>query len=214
MSIPQFTESNHSLIKALANCSDLELLSKFQDYPEQGKYFTAIFCRYGQIVHSVIGKAKLSPLESDYLFALTWRDFFYELRGLALNIAQESPLNSLQNWLIYNTGFCIKEKKLPPVEKINYNLQLVPPPLWCYLGSALDNLPPLLRFILVACDNFRWSHTRLITYLQAEGETISQQDIKIYLNRAYEMIESILPEDIRLIYLNSSLNHKYFDDLL
>lgn len=198
-----FPESNHSLLKSLANCNDLDLLDKFQSYPEQGKFFAALFCRYGQVIYSLIASTPLCPVERDYLFALIWREFFYEMRSISLGNSLEPELNSLQNWLIYSTGCYLKEKKLPPVETIKYNLQTAPPPLWCYLEPALDTLTPEMRFILVATDNFHWSRARITAYLQAEGENITPEDIQLYLDRAYEVVKSALPEDIRLIYLDS-----------
>jgi hypothetical protein len=82
--IPHFSESNHPIVKSLFHHSDQELLTLFQRYPEQGKYFTAIFCRYSPIVFTLIRHSARSPVQADYLFALTWRHIFYELRGLDL----------------------------------------------------------------------------------------------------------------------------------
>jgi hypothetical protein len=51
---PNFSEFNHPVVKSLFHHSDQELLTLFQNHPDQGRFFTAIFCRYAQIVHSLI----------------------------------------------------------------------------------------------------------------------------------------------------------------
>ncbi|MFM6756789.1 MAG: sigma-70 family RNA polymerase sigma factor, partial [Dolichospermum sp.] len=49
MQIPYFPHINHPLVKSLFDHSDQELLTLFQEYPDSGKYFTMIFCRYSSI---------------------------------------------------------------------------------------------------------------------------------------------------------------------
>ena len=87
MQIPHFPEANHPLVKSLFHHSDQELLSLFQQYPDYGKYFTVIFCRYSPIVYTLIRHSARSPVQDDYLFALIWRNIYYELGGLNLNQA-------------------------------------------------------------------------------------------------------------------------------
>lgn len=199
MRIPEFIEANHPLILSLRHQSDQELLRQYQEFPEQGKFFAAIFYRYQPIVYSLITQAVVNPEISNYLLAASWRQFFYELRGLVINL--ESPLNSLQDWLIYHTNVYLKQVQLPEI--ITYDIYKTPPPLWCYVQEGLDSLHPLLRFILVMTEKFNWTQTRLASYLQAEGETISVGEIVYCLEQAYQYLESNLPEDIRLIYLDS-----------
>lgn len=205
MQIPHFPETNHPLIKALSHQSDQELLTLFQNYPDQGKYFTAIFCRYSPIVHTLIRHSARSPVQADYLFALTWRHIYYELGGLDLRQGDDPALNSFQNWLINVTAVCINEAELPGVESIHYSLQAAPPPLWCYLEQALEQLQPVLRLIVLMAQTFHWSETRIAAYLQAEGETISPADVKVWLQQGYYLLETALPEDIRQIYLYDQL---------
>jgi len=135
--IPHFSESNHPLVKSLFHYSDRELVTLFQRYPEQGKYFTAIFCRYSPIVYTLIRHSARSPVQADYLFALTWRHIFYELRGMDFIKEAASESNTFQSWLINMTAVCINQAELPPVESIHYSLQAAPPPLWCYLGGSI-----------------------------------------------------------------------------
>ncbi|MEH1853628.1 MAG: sigma-70 family RNA polymerase sigma factor [Nostoc sp.] len=201
MQIPHFTEANHPLVKSLFHHSDHELLTLFQRYPDAGKYFTVIFCRYSPIVYTLIRHSARSPVQADYLFALTWRHIYYELGGLKLTDSEsgEEAL-TMQNWLINMTAFCINEIKLPPTEAIHYSLQATSPPLWCYVEQALDQLPPILRLIVLMSQTFHWSETRIAAYLQAEGEAIAPSVVANFLQEGYLMLEDKLPADIRAIY--------------
>jgi hypothetical protein len=201
MQIPHFPEANHPLVKSLFHHSDHELLTLFQQNPDAGKYFTVIFCRYSPIVYTLIRHSARSPVQADYLFALTWRHIYYELGGLNLT-ASESGEEALtmQNWLINMTAFCINEIKLPPTEAIHYSLQATSPPLWCYVEQALEQLPPVLRLIVLMAQTFHWSETRIAAYLQAEGEAIAASEVANFLQEGYRMLEDKLPTDIRAIY--------------
>jgi hypothetical protein len=199
--IPHFSESNHPIVKSLFHHSDQELLTLFQRHPEQGKYFTAIFCRYSPIVYTLIRHSARSPVQAEYLFALTWRHIFYELSGLDLRDESTPGTSSFQNWLINMTAFCINQADLPPVEEIHYDLKAAPPPFWCYLEQALEQLQPVMRLMVIMAQTFHWSETRLAAYLQAEGEVVSPAQVKNQLQKGYQALETALPEDIRLIYL-------------
>jgi len=198
---PRFAECNHPAIKSLFRHSDRELLTLFQQHPEQGKYFTAIFCRYSPIVYTLIAHSARSPVQAEYLFALTWRHIHYEMRGLDLRSSGEGDPSSFQNWLINMTALCINQAEVPPVESIHYNLAAAPPPLWCYLEQALELLPPVARLAVVMAQTFHWSPTRIAAYLQAEGDLLSPAQVQEYLERGYELLEQQLPADIRSIYL-------------
>ncbi|OYD92273.1 RNA polymerase subunit sigma-70 [Nostoc sp. 'Peltigera membranacea cyanobiont' 210A] len=206
MQIPHFPEANHPLVKSLFHHSDHELLTLFQRYPDAGKYFTVIFCRYSPIVYTLIRHSARSPVQADYLFALTWRHIYYELGGLKLTDSEsgEEAL-TMQNWLINMTAFCINEIKLPPTEAIHYSLQATSPPLWCYVQQALDQLPPVLRLIVLMAQTFHWSETRIAAYLQAEGEAIAPYEVANFLQEGYRMLEDKLPTDIRAIYFGEDL---------
>lgn len=199
----RFPESNHPLVKSLFHHSDRELVTLFQHHPEQGKYFTAIFCRYYPIVYTLIGHSARSPVQADYLFALTWRHMFYEMRGLELHNDGVGESNSFQSWIINMTALCINQVVVPPVESINYHLKDASPPLWCYLEQSLDRLPPAIRLILIMAQTFHWSETRIAAYLQAEGDRVSPAQVRATLNQGYQMLESSLPLDIAQIYLGS-----------
>ncbi|MEW6495179.1 MAG: sigma-70 family RNA polymerase sigma factor [Cyanobacteriota bacterium] len=201
MQIPHFPESNHPIVKSLFHHSDQELLTLFQRHPEQGKYFTAIFCRYSPIVYTLIRHSARSPVQAEYLFTLTWRHIFYELSGLDLRQDTELGSNSFQNWLINQTAFCINQADLPPVEEIHYDLKAAPPPFWCYLEQALEKLQPVMRLMVIMSQTFHWSETRIAAYLQAEGEVMSPAQVKVQLQKGYQFLEDALPEDIRQIYL-------------
>ncbi len=202
MQIPSFPEANHPLVKSLFHHSDDELLTLFQQYPDAGKYFTVIFCRYSPIVYTLIRHSARSPVQADYLFALTWRHIYYELGGLNLTRPDSGEESlTMQNWLINMTAFCINEIKVPPTEAIHYSLEATSPPLWCYVEQALDQLPPILRLIVLMSQTFHWSDTRIAAYLQAEGEAIAPNEVANFLQEGYRMLEDKLPTDIRAIYL-------------
>lgn len=201
----QIPESSHPLVKSLFHHKDQELLTLFQNYPDQGKYFVAIFCRYGLIVYTLIRHSVRSPVQADYLFSQTWRHIFYEMRPLNLREQENTEGGTtLQNWLINITAVCINQAELPPVESIQYSLSAAPPPLWCYVGLVLDRMEPLLRLILVMAQTFHWSETRISAYLQAEGESVSPNEVKELLKGGYRTLEENLPADIREIYFNET----------
>ncbi|MEH2316444.1 sigma-70 family RNA polymerase sigma factor [Nostoc sp.] len=207
MQIPHFPEANHPLVKSLFHHSDDELLTLFQRYPDAGKYFTVIFCRYSPIVYTLIRHSARSPVQADYLFALTWRHIYYELGGLHLTDSEsDEQALTMQNWLINMTAFCINEIKLPPTEAIHYSLQATSPPLWCYVEQALDQLPPVLRLMVLMAQTFHWSETRIAAYLQAEGEAIAPNEVANSLQEGYRMLEEKLPTDIRAIYFGEYLS--------
>ncbi|MEB3288786.1 MAG: sigma-70 family RNA polymerase sigma factor [Leptolyngbya sp.] len=204
--IPYFPESDHYLVQSLQHLSDRELVSLFQRHPEAGRYFTAIFCRYNPMVYTLIRHSARSPVQADYLFALTWRHILHELNGLDCPTAEatedsQKPF-TLQNWLVNVTALCINHAVIPEVESIHYSLAQASPPFWCYLEQALDQLPPLERLVLVLALTFRWSEARIVAYLRAEGEKITTADVRQTLDQAYQHLEEVLPEDIRIIYLN------------
>lgn len=200
MRIPHFPEANHRLVKSLFHYSDRDLLTLFQRYPEQSKYFITIVCRYSPIVYTLISHSARSPVQGDYLFGLTWRHIFYEMRGLVLPPEDEGETSSFQNWLINMTALCLNQFDLPPVEAINYNLHDAPPPLWCYLEQALELIAPDLRLMLIMSENYRWSETRIAAYLQAEGQLCTPAEVKQKLEKAQILLEKSLPEDLKIIY--------------
>ncbi len=203
MSLPTFAESKHPLIQSLAQRSDQELLSLFQQHPDVGQYFVTLFCRYSGLVYRVVQHAAKSPVQTDYLFALAWRHVFNELSGVDLNDVQKVG-GGFQGWLLAAIAACINTVKLPPVEEIHYDIQSASPPFWCYLDRALDELPPTTRLIIVMAQTFNWSETRISAYLQAEGEILPPAEIRRQLETGYRILETRLPEDIRSIYLANS----------
>lgn len=208
MQIPHFPECHHPIVKSLFHCSDHELLRRFQQHPDAGQYFVAIFCRYSPMVYTLIRHSARSPVQADYLFALTWRHIQRELGGLDLFEGAPphatEPAVTLQSWLINVTAACINQVVLPEIESIHYSLEAVSPPLWCYVEQALDRLPPMQRLIVVMAQTFRWSETRIAAYLQAEGERIAPAEVRVQLQDAYQQLEAVLPDDIRAIYLADS----------
>ena len=197
--LPPLPEIHHPKIQALFQKSDHELVTLFQRYPEEGQYFAAIFCRYGQVLYTLIGTATRSPVQSDYLFVKTWEYIYHEMRVLDLRVT--TPRLSLQSWLINIAAMMINRAEVPPVEEIQYSLKDTPPVFWCYLNQALNQMKGNLRLILLLSQTFQWSHTRIAAYLHAEGENISASDVKQLLVKAYQALEEAMPADIRDIYL-------------
>lgn len=227
MQIPNFPECDRDLIKPLTDLSDYELVDNLQRSPAEGKYFTALFCRYSPVVYSLIRHSAKSPVQADYLFALTWRLILNEFGGIDLSSiraqhqaasanesdgAESNELEnqpdraaafSLQGWLINLTAAHINQAVLPDVESIHYSLADAPPPLWCYTERALANLSPMHRLIVLMAQTFAWSNTRISAYLQAEGDRITPAEVQTELHRAYQALEKALPADIREIYTDS-----------
>lgn len=178
----------------------------FQNHLDQGKYFVTIYCRYAQVLHTLISHSVRSPVQADYLFSQTWRHIYYEMRSLDLREeGTGSVAETLQNWLINVAATCINRADLPPVESIHYSLEVAPPPLWCYVGQILDRMDALERLVVLMAQTFRWSETRIAAYLQAEGESISPSEVKSVLGQGYQSLQNNLPTDIRVIYLNQSM---------
>jgi len=198
--IPTFPESQHPIVRSLAQLSDRDLLEALVRYPEQGKYFTALFCRYSPLLYALVRHGARSPVQGDYLFALTWRHLYHELRGSDSQGIDEEGENSLQSWLIRTAGFCASQIELPPVEDIGYDLKSASPPLWCYVELALDRLPPLERFVVLMSQTFDWNETRIAAYLQAESHMLSPAEVRETLSEGCRHLESALPDDIRAIY--------------
>ena len=201
--IPNFPECDHAIVKSLFEYSDYDLVQQLKQHPEDGKYFTAIFCRYSPVVYTLIRHSARSTVQSEYLFALTWRHILYELSGL--DLPPEPPADfSLQAWLVNLTAACINQAALPDVEDIHYSLQDASPPLWCYVTQALERLQPLHRLVIVMAQTFRWSNTRIAAYLQAEGQRISPKSVAALLADAQQSLRTALPSDIQAIYLGDT----------
>jgi hypothetical protein len=201
---PKFPESNHPLVTNLSHRSDHDLLTLFQRHADQGRYFVAIFCRYSPVIYSLIHHSVRSPVQGDYLFAVTWRHIFHELGGLDLRegLPAGAAPKTLQTWLINVAAACINRVQLPAVETINYSLKSTSPPLWCYVERSLDLLEPVHRLMVLMAQTFHWSETRISAYLQAEGEFMSPAEVQEELLEAYRQLESVMPEDISQIYLD------------
>lgn len=226
MQIPPFPECDHDLVKSLIHHSDYALVDMLQKSPMDGKYFTALFCRYSPVVYSLIRHSAKSPVQADYLFALTWRHILNELGGIDLSPIrqrQEGTVSveaeaeaeaitrdlatefSLQGWLINLTAAHINQAVLPDVESIHYSISDAPPPLWCYTERALESLSPMHRLIVLMAQTFEWSETRIAAYLQAEGKQLSPNEVGAELQAAYHSLERAIPEDMRAIYLDKPI---------
>lgn len=219
--IPSFPECKHAVVENLAHHTDQALLTLFQRQPEAGQYFLAIFCRYSPIVYTLIQHSARSPVQANYLFALTWRHIYHELRGLDLHKMESTDEATshqaldwsdtdesstakpatLQNWLINITAVCINSAQLPPTESIHYSLDKVSPPLWCYLEQSLSQLTPIQRIVILLSQTFHWSKVRISAYLQAEGEAVSMEELETILQSSYRLVKERLPEDIQSVYL-------------
>ncbi|MGQ9867139.1 MAG: sigma-70 family RNA polymerase sigma factor [Pseudanabaenaceae cyanobacterium] len=200
MQLPPLPEISHPKIQALFQKNDRDLLLLFQRHPDEGQYFAAIFCRYAQVLYTLVATATRSPIQADYLFVRTWEYIFHEMR--ALDLRATVPQLSLQSWLINVTAMTINRADLPSVEEINYSLADTSPVLWCYLNQALNQLPGNLRLVLLLSRTFHWSAARIAAYLQAEGDRTDATAVNELLIEAYHALEDALPPDIREIYLS------------
>ena len=112
--LPPLPEIHHPKIQALFQKSDRELVTLFQRHPEEGQYFAAIFCRYGQVLYTLIGTATSSPVQSDYLFVKTWEYIYHEMRVLDLRVTTQRL--SLQSWLSNIAAMMINRVVFTPVD--------------------------------------------------------------------------------------------------
>lgn len=200
MKLPDFPEANHPLVRSLLTYSDQDLVQGFQQHADEGKYFTALFCRFGAMSYSLLRNKARSPLQVDYLFARVWRNIFYELAHLDMTAGGSSF--SMQAWVLNKVAACITQDQLPAIETIQYTLNTAPPPLWCYVQIALDQLSPLPRLILVLSQTFHWQEHRIMAVLQAEGEDLTSDDIAQHLQAGYQSLQQALPNDIQEIYFS------------
>jgi len=132
---------------------------------------------------------------------MIWRHLYYEMQGLNPNALEAVGEGSFQSWLVKVAGLALNQVEVPPVKTINYNLQSAPPPLWCYLEIALNKLPPLARLMVLMAQTFHWSEARIAGYLQEINEPLSVEEVKSGLQQGYQLLETALPDDIRMIYL-------------
>lgn len=113
VTIPRFPECQHHLIEALADCSDRELLLQFQQQPQSGRYFVALFCRYAPLIYSLVQHSPPADLPDppadsstasssnsavppaavnlDHRFAQVWKHLYGDLQRLNLSPEVDSP---------------------------------------------------------------------------------------------------------------------------
>ena len=207
MSVPEFLEAQHPLVQALGNDSDRTLVRQFQQNPKDGKYFTAIFCRYSGLTYVLIRNMARAALQSDYLFARVWRNIFFELSYLDVGEADGviSDDFSLQTWIFNKAALCVNQEEAPSIESVQYALKVAPPPLWCYLQTALDQLPALHRLVMVLSQTFHWSESRILGFLEAEGQPTSPETLAQTQSEAYQRFIAAIPADIQAIYFDTPL---------
>jgi hypothetical protein len=207
MSVPEFLEAQHPLVQALGNDSDRTLVRQFQQNPKDGKYFTAIFCRYSGLTYVLIRNMARAALQSDYLFARVWRNIFFELSYLDAGETDGAIADdfSLQTWIFNKAALCVNQEEAPSIESVQYALKVAPPPLWCYLQTALDQLPTLHRLVMVLSQTFHWSESRILGFLEAEGQAISPEILAQTQSEAYERFIAAIPADIQTIYFDAPL---------
>jgi hypothetical protein len=207
MSVPEFLEAQHPLVQALCNEGDRSLVHRFQQNPQEGKYFAAIFCRYSGLTYVLIRNMARAALQTDYLFARVWRNIFFELTYLDVGAPDQSIADdfSLQTWIFNKAALCVNQEEAPSIESVQYALNIASPPLWCYLQTALDQLPALHRLVLVLSQTFHWSESRIMSFLEAEGQSLDQQTLTQTQTEAYQRLIEALPEDIQSIYFGTAL---------
>ncbi|WP_404783526.1 sigma-70 family RNA polymerase sigma factor [Altericista sp. CCNU0014] len=207
MSVPEFLEAQHPLVRSLSQESDRQLVRDFQQNPAEGKYFTAIFCRYGGLTYVLIRNMARAALQTDYLFARVWRNIFFELTHLEVGEAEGAIADefSLQTWIFNKAALCVNQEEAPSIESVQYALNAASPPLWCYLQTALDRLPALHRLVLVLAQTFHWSEPRILGFLEAEGQTTSREALAQIQSEAYRRLIEAIPEDIQIIYFDAPL---------
>lgn len=202
MKLPDFLESSHPLVSPLLNWSDEELVTAFQNNPQEGKFFIAIFCRYAALTYSLLTNKAPSQIQVDYIFAKVWRNLFFELRTLTPEKMHGSnPKNQgLQAWIFNKTALSIHAESIPAIEDIPYCMETAPLPFWCYTQIALDTITPISRLVLVLSQTFRWPQTKIMSFLKAEGQNLSPSEFEKMLAHAQTELLHALPSDVQDIY--------------
>ncbi|MEN9207319.1 MAG: hypothetical protein Q6L50_02920 [Gloeomargarita sp. GMQP_bins_120] len=196
MQMPDFGECQHPLIQALQGHSDRELLQQLQGEPTQGRAFVALFCRYALLIYSLVRHAAPTQVQADYLFATTWRYLYQQLR----EFSPPADLTSLQSWLVDRTGDWLSQVDIPPPEQIRYQLLTAPPPLWCYLQEALDQLATPLRTVMVLKTVGCWSDEQIGRELD-----LAPDQVAALVSRGQDALMTHLPADICAIYFQEEL---------
>jgi hypothetical protein len=208
MSVPEFLEAQHPFVQSLCHDSDRRLVQNFQQRPHEGRFFTAIYCRYGGLTYVLIRNMARAALQTDYLFARVWRNIFFELTYLDVSEPEGVVAIddfSLQTWIFNKAALCVNQEEAPSIESVQYALTVAPPPLWCYLQTTLDQLPAMHRLVLVLSQTFHWSEARIVGFLESEGQVVEQTAIAQTQAEAYQQLIEILPQDIQSIYFNTPL---------
>ncbi len=195
MHLPDFCECHHPLVQALHGQEDGKLLHQFQQEPEQGRAFVALFCRYALIVYSLVGHAAPTGVQVDYLFATTWRYLYQQMR----DFSPPEGMTSLQTWLVDRTGDWLTRAEIPPPESIHYRLPAAPPPLWCYLEEALQKLASPLRLVMLLKTIGHWSDAQIAQELE-----LTPDQVAALIPIGQRELMTHLPADIWSIYLEGA----------
>lgn len=195
-----FPEVNHFLIQPLLAMDDSQLLALWQQYPREGKYSVAIFCRYTPQTFVLVNQIPSEGI-AEYLFNYSWEIILAKLPNLQLTGEEEELSFSLGNWI---------EKVTKSVIEEHQTLQIIPPkptlparyfPLQFYLEQALLQIHPFYRLILVTKEKFSWQESQILDYFQQKGYNLSSQELRGYYTQAYNNLLLHIPDDIRSIYL-------------
>jgi hypothetical protein len=202
VTIPTFAEAHHDLVREIQHYSDAELvLHHRQAATQQAKFFVALFCRYSSITYSIIQHVAGDHLQIDYLFALAWQRVFDQLAEL-----EEWEIDKIQwqNWIVSTAGELVGTEALPPSDRITYRLQAVSPPLRCFVERSLELMPPLLRLVLIAAEQWHWSAAKISNQLAEIGEEVSEMDVPLYISESQSTFTKNLPDDLLEIYRATS----------
>ncbi|MEM9137799.1 MAG: sigma-70 family RNA polymerase sigma factor [Cyanobacteria bacterium P01_F01_bin.42] len=208
MKLTDFLESSHPLISPLLDWDDTQLVAAFQQRPQEGKFFVAIFCKYAALTYSLLVNKAPTQIQVEYMFAKVWRNLFLELRSLSLEQLDDDASNSptasnnqvLQGWIFNRTALSIHTEQVPSIEAIPYSMDVAPLPFWCYVQTALDSISPLSRLTLVLTQTFRWPQAKILSFLAAEGTSLTRAELAELLTEAQTELNDAMPTDIQDIY--------------
>ncbi len=176
------------ILLQLRELSDEQLVSNALSKPKEGRYLLCLDCRHRPLVESIVGS---SP-QSKVMAATVWIQVRRRLERLN---TQESKFLS---WLTVLSADTLAQI-LRGNQKLLTNSTTENPVVMGYLDSALQQLPPPERFVLVLHDVYQWSLPQIKSWMNDQQWSVQLEHLEDSLNQARDFVIDTLPLDLRNI---------------